>query len=353
MSNTRRPLLSFSALLLLMALTACGGGGGAGQASGPSSTISSPAPAPIAPAASAAAPLLPPPIVGTTPDPVPGGSVACAPGDAPQIRSTAFSLVNVTRQALGLPQFTRLSAFDGTAQSHARYAVANDTTAVEERPGLPCFTGTDVAQRLAAAGIAAASSPGLRSHSEIVIGYAATLAAEPQPWDYVNDTLHSLYGRMFLLDPRVQQLGLGFSAEPGGQRRAMVLDTALLPGTVSAGGDVWATWPRAGATGLPTQMRAANMKPLDAGLTEGYPVSLHAAAAVYVSRFALSIAADGSPVEATVLTSSNDRNGFLSEGEAALVPHAPLRAGETYRVEFDGAVGATPLHLVWSFTTAP
>ena len=59
------------------------------------------------------------------------------------------------------------------------------------------------------------------------------------------------------------------------------------------------------------------------------------------------------PSLATVVTGANDRNRFLSGSEAALVPHAPLMAGTTYRVEFEGSAGTAPLRLVWSFTTAP
>lgn len=348
MSYTRPPLLSASALLLTLALTACGGGGGGGSST--PGTIASPAPAP-APAASAATPVVPPvvPPVGGT-DPVPGGTLACVPGDSPEFRSSAFLLVNLTRLTLGLPQLARLPAVDGTAQAHAQYAVANASTALEESPGKPCFTGADLTQRLAGAGITAVEAPGLRSRGEIVIGYLAT-GSEPQPWEFVNDTLNSLYGRMFLLDPRIQQMGLGYSTEPAGQRRVMVLDMAVLPGS-TVDGVVWTTWPRDGATSLPTRLRASSMKPLDAGLTEGYPITVHAARAVAVSRFTLSTAADGTAVEATVLTSANDRHGFLADGEAALVPHAPLAAGTTYRVEFSGSAGAAPLNLVWSFTTA-
>ena len=38
------------------------------------------------------------------------------------------------------------------------------------------------------------------------------------------------------------------------------------------------------------------MKPLAADITEGYPITLHAAAAVQVNRFVLSTATDGLPV---------------------------------------------------------
>jgi hypothetical protein len=278
--------------------------------------------------------------------------VTCAPGDAPQVRATTFTLINLTRTTLGLPQLARLPAFDGTAQAHAQYVVANNSPALEETPGLPCFTGVDLAQRLAGAGIVVPDSPGVRARAEIVIGYLTTGSVEPQPWEYVSDALNSLYSRMFLLDPRVQNLGLGFSIEPAGQSRAMVLDTALLPGAVFDS-SIWTIWPRDGATALPTRMRASNMKPLAADITEGYPITLHAAAAVQVNRFVLSTATDGLPVLATVVTGANDRNRFLSGSEAALVPHAPLMAGTTYRVEFEGSAGTAPLRLVWSFTTAP
>lgn len=370
MSSKYRLSALFSFVLVLpMALTACGGGGGGGGGVASSGTAG----VNPAPAASAVTPTTPPdpaasavanpgpgdtapvtPVVPVTPtDPVPGGSVACAPGDAPATRTAAFSLVNIVRMALGLPQMARLPAFDSTAQAHAQYLVANDGSGIDETPGLPCYTGADLLQRLAGAGIATAELTGARPRSEIVIAYTTPAGAELQPWDLVNGTLDNLYGRMFLLDPRSQQLGLGFSAKPGGAQRALVFDTALLPGTANPASTPWVVWPRDGTTGLPVRMRASNMKPLDASITEGYPVSLHAVAAVQVSRFVLTNATSGTPVTATLVNSGNDRNGFMTPGEAALVPHAPLAAGTTYRAELDAVVGGTPVHLVWSFTTAP
>lgn len=356
MSHSRRPpVVATSTLLLTLALTACGGGGGGGGSStGAAPAAATPAPAP-APAASSVA-QDPPPAPAPAPapaasEPPAAGSVACAPGDAPATRSAAFSFVNMVRSVLGLRPLVRLAAFDGTAQAHAQYVVANGSSGAEESPGLPCFSGTDLAQRFAGAGVVSATLPGGRARGEIVVGYV-TPGTELQPWDLVNNTLHNLYSRMFLLDPRAEQVGLGFSARLDGPQRAMVLDAAALPGAVEPA-EVWAVWPRDGTTGLPARMPTSNIKPLDASLTEGYPASLHATAPVQVSRFVISNASDGQPVAATVLTQANDRNGFLTEGEAAVVPHAPLAAATTYRVELDGSAGATPLHLSWSFTTAP
>ncbi len=349
----RQPVVTSSVLLLSLVLTACGGGGGSGSspslasATAGSETIPAPAPAPTPAPAPAPAPTPTDPV---TPPPSP---VACMPGDAPQMRAAAFSLVNVVRTAVGLPQFARLPAFDGIAQAHAQYVVANGSSGGGETAGQPCFTGVDLAARLNAAGITVNELPGTRPRSEIVIAYELPDSNELPTWDVVNNTLHTLYGRMFLLDPRVQQVGLGFSAPTPGSRRAMVLNTAVLSAGVPAAADSWVVWPRDGATGLPPRMPTSSMKPLEAGVTEGYPISLHAMAAVQVSRFVLTNASDGSAIAATVLTQANDRNGYLTQNEVALVPQAPLAAGTAYRVELDGTAGVTPVHLIWTFTTAP
>lgn len=100
-------------------------------------------------------------------------------------------------------------------------------------------------------------------------------------------------------------------------------------------------------------MLASSLKPLDGSVVEGYSVTLHAAVPVQVSRFVLSEAASGTPVSATLVTSASDRNAFLSVGEAALVPNAPLAAGTRYRAELDAAVGSTAIHRSWAFVTAP
>ncbi|MFG6456064.1 hypothetical protein [Roseateles sp. BYS96W] len=261
-----------------------------------------------------------------------------------------FSFINLVRATMGLPELARQPLVDLTAQAHAQYAVANKSTAVEETAGSACFTGADLTARLSAVGAQTTEVMGLRQRSEVVLAYQAS-AGEPQTWDYVNDTLNSLYGRMVVLDPRLQQIGVGASAEPGGTGRSMVLDTALLPGAATTN-NLLALWPRDGATGLPLRMAAMNMTPLESGVTQGYPITVHAGAALQVSRFVLTTATDGQVVATTVLTAANDRNRFFAEGEAALLPHAPLLAGTTYRVEFDGTVGVTAVHRSWSFTTA-
>ena len=359
MQYQRQPLVIVSMWLLASALTACGGGGSSGPgassapaagtpaspaASSPGTPASTPVPAPVLVPAPASAPEPTLPAI----DPAP--TVSCAPGDSPQIRSSVFSFINLVRVTMGLPELARQPLVDLAAQAHAQYAVANKSTAVEETAGSACYTGADLTQRLSAVGAQTTDVMGLRQRSELVLAYEAS-AGEPQTWDYVNDTLNSLYGRMVMLDPRLQQIGIGASAEPGGAGRSMVIDTALLPGAVAATNNVWAAWPRDGAAGMPVRMTAMNMRPLDT-VTEGYPISIHAGAPVQVTRFVLTTATDGQVVATALLTAANDRNRFLAEGEAALLPQAPLLAGTTYRVEFDGTVGMTALHRTWSFTTA-
>lgn len=331
----RRPAPGFPALLLTLALAACGGGGGG--------SVSQSGPVATSPAAST-------PVVTVPPPATPAG---CAPGDSPTVRLSAFGLINVIRTAVSLPEFVRLPALDATAQAHAQYVVANGSAGTEESVGLPCYTGATLAQRLADAGVVPAQLPGTRPHSESVLAYATPAGVEIEPWDIVNGTLNNLYGRLLLLTSRPQQMGVGFSAQPGGQQRALVVDTALPADATAAPNETWVVWPRDGATGLPAVMRAANVKPLDAALTEGYPASLHAGAPVQVSRFVMTNATSGAAVAATVITSATDRNGFFGANEVALVPEAPLAAATPYRVELDGTVGTQPVHLAWTFTTAP
>lgn len=346
----RRPVGACLGLLAALALAGCGGGGGGQGASLAQPTGTAPAPAPTPTPAAPPAPAPAPPTPPTDPAP----PVTCAPGDAPAFRSEAFALVNIIRTAVGLPQFQRVAALDGTAQAHAQYAVANGSQGSDEQPGLPCYTGTTLVQRLAAAGVVTATVPGTRPHSESVLAYDTPAGVELKAWDVVNAGLHNLYGRLQLLAPAVQQVGVGFSARPGAQQRALVLDAAVLAGTNNmAASDSWVTWPRDGTTGLPARMTASNLKPLAAGLVEGYPASLHATAPVQVRRFVMTLATSGTPVPATLLTQATDRHGFLSAGEVALVPDAPLAAGTTYRVELDATVGTRDVLQAWSFTTAP
>jgi hypothetical protein len=271
------------------------------------------------------------------------------------MRASVFALINVVRSALQLPEYVATSGISGTAQSHAQYAAANGNTGSDEQPALPCYTGATLQQRLANAGVEPVQLPGYRPHGESVLTYTYTASpgVEVQAWDVVNDALNNLYGRLLMLAPPAQQAGVGFSVQPGGQRRALVVDTALLPSAATAADNRWVVWPRDGATGLPARMHSSNLKPLDAALSEGYPASLHAMVPVQVSRFVMTEASSGTPVAATLITRATDRNAVLGLGEAALVPHAPLAAGTRYRLELDALVGTQAIHQDWTFTTAP
>jgi hypothetical protein len=346
-----QPALAGVVLATTLSLVACGGGGGGGGAgSGPAaaapaaSTVMTPPPSP---GPAAPPPPAPPPADTGTP------GLTCAPGDAPLMRATLFALMNVVRNALQLPEYTAMPGMSAAAQAHAQYAIANASTGPDEQPSLPCYTGATLQQRLSDAGVQPLQLPGVRPHSESVLSYATPSGVDVQAMDVINDALNNLYGRLLMLAPHPQQAGVGFSVQPGGQQRALVVDTALLPSAATASEALWVVWPRDGATGLPPRMHPSNLKPLDAALSEGYPASLHAVAPVQVSRFVMAEAATDAPVAATVITSATDRNSVLGRGEAALVPHAPLASATQYRVELDAVVGAQAVHHAWTFTTAP
>ncbi|MCE4556053.1 CAP domain-containing protein [Roseateles cellulosilyticus] len=340
----RQPGVSFCALLMTLLLTACGGGSG-GAAVGT-------APPPTEPAASG---VVAPPSTPSSgvPEPTPDPTTGCTGDDASSVRTNVFLLLNLVRTTVGLSPFVRDTALDTAAQAHARYSATNNHAGQDEQPDRPCFTGATLAERLAGAGVTVPDQANVRVRSEVMLGYDVPANAELPPWDAVNYMLHSLYGRVFLLDARMRDLGVGGSGLPGSAKRTLVLDAALLADTPPTPAATYAFWPRDGATSLPAQMQRSDMKPLEAGVVEGYPASIHAAAPVQVSRFVMTRATDGGAVDATLITAANDRNGVLDSGEAALVPNAPLAAGTTYRVELDATLADQPLHLAWSFTTAP
>lgn len=343
-----RPACGCLTVLMSLMLVACGGGGSGGSGgsapTGSGPLAAAPAPSTPAPAASAIAPAPAASEPGTI-------GVACAAGDAPLVAAASFSLINVVRTAAGLPAFVPLAGLDTVAQAHAQYVAVNGSTGSEESAALPCYTGATMAQRLDAAGVVAGEQPGQRPRGESVLTYAVPSSTPASAWDIVNDALNNLYGRMQLLSPSTQHGGLGLSVQP--QRRAVVVDTTLRADSAGATGNALVVWPRDGTTGLPARMLPSNLKPLGAGVVEGYPVTLHAVAPVRVGRFTLTNASNGAPVPATLVTSADDRHAFLTAGEVALVPTAPLSAGTAYRVELEATVGNEPVNRVWTFTTAP
>ncbi|WP_394510194.1 hypothetical protein [Roseateles sp. DXS20W] len=366
-----RPLPAHACLsLLALALTACGGGGGGGTPAGSAplatapvvTTPATPAPAPTPTPTPSPTPATPEPPLTVPATPASGvpsdaatppvSTVTCTSGDVLLAAPAVLALVNLARVSAGVPQFERLPALEGTAQAHARYVAFNEAGGTDEVAGQPCFSGSTVDQRLAAAGVSPVLQGGVRAHGESVLGFDTIAGQSYFPaTELVEHALDNLYGRMLLLNPVAQHVGIGASLQS--RRGVLVLDTARIAASTPAAADGFAVWPRDTSSGVPVRMPASSMKPLEAGLSEGYPITLHAMSVVQVSRFVITRASDGTPVAATVITSASDRNRFIADNEAGLVPNAPLAAGTQYRVELDATIGSTAVHRTWMFTTAP
>jgi hypothetical protein len=162
------------------------------------------------------------------------------------------------------------------------------------------------------------------------------VAFKPSSVGAARSWMESLYHRLPLLDPAVDEAGFGETAE--GARYANVLgdgpgrDAHPAPGVLA--------WPPRGARDVPTSWDGAEIPqppPPPAGYPSGPVVTLHATARRprRQRRHHRPGARPARPLAMPPsLTSHNDPN--LKPGVLSLIPHRPLAPSTTYRVRVEG-----------------
>lgn len=270
----------------------------------------------------------------------PGGA---DPFDAGIGEEAVLAYINESRASVGLSPFAANSRLAQAATAHASFLVRHrdvydqsGTSAHIEIDGLPGFTGKTFTQRVGAAGYEG------RALAEVV-------AFKPSSVGAARSWMESLYHRLPLLDPAIDEAGFGELAD--GPRFANVLEMGQ--GRAPAEAPRFVVWPPRGDRDVPTSWDGAEI-PQPPTPPAGYPsgpvLTLHApGGSLVISGASVAPESSGAPVAAASLTNANDPN--LKPGVLSLIPHRPLEPSTTYRVRVEGTVDSAPFAETWTFTT--
>jgi uncharacterized protein YkwD len=319
MTQPPRIVAYASTIFFSLLLAACGGGGGGNSATTPAA------------------------VTNTT-------TQLLAESGAPTITNDTatdgFNRFNYRRQQMGLGVLSRNANVDLAARGHSNYQKVNDTITHVQVAGRPAFTGTGVAERLAAANYVFTSRRGYAFGE--VIAASANLAGATN----AEDLITAIYHRFVIFEPKFLEAGAGsagFSATGYNFLTVNFTADGLGPGL---GAGKFAVYPFANQTGIMTVFFSDQEipDPVPSQNAVGYPVSIHADIDAVVNVQTFTISPRGGQVLATqLLRHSTDSDTPASA--AAIIPLAELTAATTYDVKFVGTVSGVAVEKNWSFTT--
>lgn len=347
------------ALATSLALAACGGGGSPETTSTNPAGNGATAAAPTADVVSAA---------GNLQASVPGSTYAIGSGQA-----LALEAMNTLRQAAGAGLLAQSAQLDVAAVAHAHYLTSNVVGLQDvhnEDAAKPGYYARSVGDRIQKAGFVSSIQ------SEVIVGTAGTKQIE----QCIKGALNSVYRGAEILS-RNTSVGVGIGSDYYGSPMC-VLNFATAAGNtlgqVPAAGKL-VSYPHAGqadvagtfdlsrevvrpsATLLPNQLVGS---PILVSVRNADFVNFAAAGTLSpaVTNYVLKDAG-GNPIPAVILAHHGlsgagvtvNTDPQLPEGFVALVPRAPLIAGQTYTVDFSVTLkpGAAALGKSWSFMVAP
>jgi hypothetical protein len=266
--------------------------------------------------------------------PPPSGCPA-APAGTAERASTALETVNRWRRAAGVGCMEHIAEIAAAAEHHCAYYAANSgsCTAKPHRELASCarFTGETFNDRMRAS--AYRGQPGYEVMAYLNDGRLA-----------VGDWLDSIWHRIPLFSPRVDQLGYGAAS------RCDTMDFGTSDRPLQRKN---VFFPFAGQIGVPLSFGGAESPeppPPPGGWPSGYPITIYAAG-LTVSEHSLTVAGTGKPLEHVWLSPGDRRAEGLLQEEFMLYAFHPLVAGTTYRVRVAGTQGGAPITLEWTFST--
>jgi uncharacterized protein YkwD len=277
--------------------------------------------------------------------------LSCAPVAAeertPDEQARVLGRTNEYRRDAGVPPLAAHPKVQAAAQSHAQYmADTGQLSHAQAQRTSKHFTGDTLEDRLRRAGAAYARS-----------GEVVGLASQSSPSVVVDDLMNSVYHRLLLLSPGFTHAGAGVArgADAALEVTYVAIDF-IAPPQAGAGNATpsLAAYPPDNQREVPGDFDPATEtpNPFPQQALVGQPVSVQTAAdrRLVVNEFRLSAAGQPAPVEAKVLTQSNDMQ--MPEWAAVLVPLQPLLPGTTYEARFSGTIEGAPVERTWRFTTA-
>jgi uncharacterized protein YkwD len=269
-----------------------------------------------------------------------------APALTNDTATDGYNRFNFRRQQMGLGVLARNANVDLAARGHSNYQKVNDTITHVQIAGKPAFTGTNLADRIAAANYVFTSKTGY-AFGEVIAASANISGATN-----AEDLITAIYHRFVIFEPKFLEAGAGAAGTSiTGYNFLTVNFTAngLGPGV---GKGQFAVYPSPNQTGIATVFFSdqESPDPVPNQNAVGYPVSIHADidAVVDVNTFTIS-ARGGPPLATRLLSSATDPETPASA--AAIIPLAELTAATTYDVKYSGTVSGRIAERAWSFTT--
>jgi uncharacterized protein YkwD len=268
--------------------------------------------------------------IGSTPSGCP------MPADADARAAAAIEDVNRLRHQAGLGCLALSSAIGAAATRHCQYFVANTGSCVaqphREREACAGFTGATFEDRLHVASYA--GHPAFEIMAYVGDGQTA-----------VEQWLGSIWHRLPLLSPRVDQAGYGLAG--GCDTMDFGASGASLEMKISH-------FPFADEIDVPTLFNGRDESPEPPrppeGWPSGYPITMWAPGLV-VESHALTIDDSGAAVDHIWLTPEDRRAMGLLGEELMIYAYRPLAAQTRYRVRVAGMRDGAPIEVVWKFTT--
>jgi uncharacterized protein YkwD len=208
------------------------------------------------------------------------------------------------------------AAASAATQHHCKYVVANHEITHVETPGHPEFTGVSFEDRLAA-----------QSFADVPSAEILTSISGPDAIDGRYGMLNTVYHRSPILRPYNSSFGL--SLEAG----CVTVDFGKPVGSDDTGADV--IWPPDGATHVSTYFvsKYESPNPVPGSEMVGSPVSLLTTG--HLEQIdATMTAADGTKIDAVLITFASDPAKLVHKGDVHLVPRAPLSPQTKYTVHF-------------------
>jgi uncharacterized protein YkwD len=272
------------------------------------------------------------------------------------VQRDAFDYLNAQRQICGFGLLQQTASIDTAAQAHADYLLTNhlQITHYEDRIAFPDgFTGVLPADRLAAAGYAAAPGAG----SEVIGDPNASYGSTVGQAGVMDLFLAPYHGYAMLRSDR--DVGIGFATNES--RSPMVIDfgwTAQRPNQMLPASQV-VTYPCEGITGVLSQSHHdENPTPLPGRNLQtdpiGHPVYLKVrdGNTLVLTSYALRQVGTGISLSLQLLDQAHDPASlFTDRSSAALIPLVPLAKNASYLFSAAGTNNGNPFSMSFTFGT--
>ncbi|MBI3978238.1 MAG: hypothetical protein HY331_08640 [Chloroflexi bacterium] len=265
-----------------------------------------------------------------TPTPTPLPTATPVDGIARNSTSAILTRLNSYRAAAGLPPVAETPSLADGALKHAGYMILNwGQFGHFENPTLPGYTPEgDRAAR----------------NSNLAWGYA-------EPADAVDGWMAAIYHRIWLTNPRLQEVGVGWVREVS--RTAAVLN--VVDGWTDRPGFPYPVpYPPDGMAEVPTRFDGNEIPdPIATCAGYQYPVGYVVSLQFEVFQAAPTIStaqlrdAAGAAVPVCLKPPAERR----MYNTLALIPANPLQPSTTYGVEVSGTYLGQPFRRAWQFTT--